>query len=1125
MTLLRLALAARKWKRTTQIALLLAVATTTTILTGALLVGDSVNGSLRDLILGRLGRIDQLILTEVFFKENLGDQLEHDNEFSQQGLHAESAILALGSLKNPTRPRIVSSVTVFGCADSFWRFGEAESVAPPQADQIVLTDRLASEAFLDARVGDRIIMQLGRPQQIPAESPLGRKTETVRRRVWTVSAIVSTDGIGGFSLRPSQTRPLNAFVARSELADMLDQSGKANLLLVGRQQGEASPRLAEDISPLATELGDYGLRLKRIFTDVEEHNGYIDLTSEQMMLPAKVQDAAAKVWIGPDEPQEVFTYLANWIQAGSRRIPYSTVTAVDSIDSIGPLLRDDGHAVQLEKDQIILNRWAAEELQAQPGDRIEITYFDPVTTHGRVEEKTAAFHLHSIVPLYDDQQRPTLANDRHLTPELAGVTDQASMDDWDPPFPFDASRVRAQDESYWDNYRATPKAFISQQAGEVLWGSRFGDITSLRVPKSKTESAEAARLRLQRSLQQELSRSDTFAFRNIRNELLRAAGGTTPFGVLFLSFSIFLIVSSLLLLTLLFRLDVDQRSAEWSLLAAVGFSSRRIIHLLCLETLLLVGAGGGLGTICGILYAAIMVFGLRTWWVQAVATPFVHLHVTPWGLCSGFVASGIVCFATILWSFSLQRRSMLQGQFAASSQTRATINTSNKLYCWSAFGLLFASLSVVAAIVGPSSRQTGLFFAAGSSTLLSAITLFGGFLHRLGSERGNPRMRSLVRFAGVCLSRQPQRSVLTIALVGAATFMIVAVSAFRLQQTNRGNFNLLAESALPLYFDLASRDGREEYGLDQVSDGLLEKTNIVSLRARGGDDASCLNLYRARQPRLLGIPRKMPRDFFAEDLGPQSWSVLGRDLGLDASGKSIVPVVIDQNTARYGLGLYGGVGEQFEITDQSLKTTYQIVALLKNSFFQGSLLVSEAALLDLYPETEGYQYFLIETFPENVLAVTTLLEDQLGDFGFDVESISDRLAMLYGVQNTYLTAFQTLGGLGLLLGTLGLFAVQVRNILSRRHEFALQQALGFSTRRLSVLLILEIMFLLVAGLVSGVIAAGISILPYLLGGEIQIPLFATSGLLVLLIMVGLSAGLLSMRQLLKALPIAVLRGE
>ena len=1124
MTLLRLALAAQKWKRTTRVALLLAVATTTTILTGALLVGDSVNGSLRDLILSRLGRIDRLILTEVLFREELCNQLQQSADFRQRGMQAESAILARGSLKNPARSMIVSGVTVFGCDDSFWQLGEAGPTKPPQGDQIVLTDRLASRTYLDARIGDRIIVQLGRPQQIPAESPLGRKMETVRRRVWTVSDIVSTDGFGGFSLSPNQTRPLNAFVARAELADMLDQSGKANLILVGRQRGAAPPCLEENAMEITPELTDYGLRLQFVPTSAAAGSGYIDLTSEQMMLPEAVQAAAEKVWTGADQPQATFTYLANWISAGSKRIPYSTVTAIDSIKSLGPLLRADGDPVQLADDEIVLNSWAAEKLQAQPGDRIEITYFDPVTTHGRVEEKTAEFRLHSIVPLFDGQQRATLANDRQLTPELSGVTDQASIDAWDPPFPFDASRVREQDELYWDDYRATPKAFISQRAGETLWSSRFGNLTSLRVPKSKTESAEAAQLRLHRSLQAELSRSGTFAFRDIRGELLRAAGGTTPFGVLFLCFSMFLIFSSLLLLSLLVRLDVDQRAAEWSLLAAVGFQPKRIFQLVCLETFFLVGAGGVVGTLLGILYAATMAHGLRTWWVQAVATPFVHLHVSGLGLASGFVAGGLVCFLAILWSFSSQRRAIQRRGLVAQAHTLASRNVSKRLFRWATFSLLVAVFAVTVAIFGPPSLRTVLFFAAGSSTLLFAITGFGGQLHRLGAERGHHRMQSLFRFAGVCLSRQPQQSVLTIALVAVATFMILSVSAFRIEQNKEGRFNLLAESALPLYFDLASSDGREEYGLNREPDGLLGKTQVVSLRVRGGDDASCLNLYRARHPRIIGVPPTMPHDFFADDLGVDQWGVLLQDLPADAEGNRIVPVVLDQNTARYGLGLYGGVGEQFELTDQSRKTTFQVVALLRNSFFQGSLLVSEDSLLDLYPETEGYRYFLIDTAPDNALAVTTLLEEELADYGFDVEPIADRLAMLFGVQNTYLTAFQALGGLGLLLGTLGLLAVQFRNIFSRRHEFALQQALGFSPHRLSILLIIETIFLLVTGLVAGILAASIAILPYLVDGEVRVPLFATSGL-ILLFIVGLSVGLISIRRMLKAVPVVALRGE
>ena len=1125
MNLLRLALSGWKLNRSTNIALLLAVATTTTVLTGALLVGDSVTGSLRDLILGRLGRVDQMVLTDVFFGENLSAQLQNRADFNQNGMLAESVILARGSLKNPGQERIVSEVTVFGCDDSFWQLGEGGPVVPPQSGEIVLTDRLASKAYLDARVGDRVIVQLGQPQLIPGESPLGRKTETVRRRAWNVVGIVSADGIGGFSLSPSQQRPLNAFVGRTELAEMLDQHGKVNLLLIGREQRDSDSSFSVNTVLLSPQLKDYGLELQSITKKSEDSGGYTDLTAERMMLPRDIQVAAEKVWTEKDKPQAALTYLANWIKAGSRSIPYSTVTAIDSIEAIGPLLLPDGRPLLLADDEIVLNSWAAKELDAQPGDPVEITYFDPETTHGQVEERTADFRLHSIVSLYDAEKNPTLVNDRNLTPELAGVTDQESIDAWDPPFPFDATRVRDQDESYWDHYRATPKAFISRQRGDSLWGSRFGNLTSLRVPRSKAETPSAAQLRLQSRLEEELNRSERFAFRDLRKELLGAAGGTTPFGLLFLCFSLFLIVSSLALLTLLFRLDVDQRATEWSLFSAIGFTRARILQLLFLQTFFLVGAGGIIGLACGIIYAAIMVFGLQTWWVQAVTTPFVHLHLSFGSIVSGYVASGVACFLAILWSFRLQRRATLQWRLSSNSEMHSSLTSSQHLSWWCTFFFLLTSVFVIVAIFGPPFLRTGLFFGAGSSALLTGITFLGGLLHRIGADRQNQGMKSLYRLVGVSLSRQPQRSLLTIGLVGAATFMIVAVSAFRLEQRNQGQFSLIAESVLPLYFDLGTVAGREEYGLTDRTEGSLENTTFVSLRAHGGDDASCLNLYRARQPKLLGVPREMPADFFVEDLGDKSWNILGSDLGDDESGKRIVPVVLDQNTARYGLGLYGGVGEQFEVKEQDRTTTFQVVALLKNSFFQGALLLGEDELLRLYPETEGYQYFLIDASEAALPETATMLEDQLADFGFDVQPVADRLAMLYGVQNTYLAAFQTLGGLGLLLGTLGLLAVQVRNIFSRRHEFALQQALGFSNRRLSLMLIFENMFLLSSGLLLGMASACVAILPHLLDEGIRVPLFATSGLLMLVLLIGLSVGLFSVRQLLRAVPIAILRGE
>ena len=75
-----------------------------------------------------------------------------------------------------------------------------------------------------------------------------------------------------------------------------------------------------------------------------------------------------------------------------------------------------------------------------------------------------------------------MANDPHLTPEVRGITDQKSIDDWEVPFTIDYERIRPADDEYWEDYGTTPKAFISLAAGVRLWGSRFGRATSYRIP-------------------------------------------------------------------------------------------------------------------------------------------------------------------------------------------------------------------------------------------------------------------------------------------------------------------------------------------------------------------------------------------------------------------------------------------------------------------------------------------------------------------------------------------------------------------------------------------------------------------------------------------------------------------
>jgi ABC-type antimicrobial peptide transport system permease subunit len=81
------------------------------------------------------------------------------------------------------------------------------------------------------------------------------------------------------------------------------------------------------------------------------------------------------------------------------------------------------------------------------------------------------------------------------------------------------------------------------------------------------------------------------------------------------------------------------------------------------------------------------------------------------------------------------------------------------------------------------------------------------------------------------------------------------------------------------------------------------------------------------------------------------------------------------------------------------------------------------------------------------------------------------------VENTYLSTFQSLGGLGLLLGTIGLAAVMFRNVLERRRELALLRAVGYNRRRVSQMILAEAVLLLGAGLGAGVLSALLAVVP------------------------------------------------
>src|SRR5262249_51542663 len=148
----------------------------------------------------------------------------------------------------------------------------------------------------------------------------------------------------------------------------------------------------------------------------------------------------------------------------------------------------------------------------------------------------------------------------------------------------------------------------------------------------------------------------------------------------------------------------------------------------------------------------------------------------------------------------------------------------------------------------------------------------------------------------------------------------------------------------------------------------------------------------------------------------------------------IVPVFGDMNTLQYSLHV--GPGSIVELRDgNNRKFQARIDGMFDGSIFQGVLLMSERNFQRLFPQRTGFQYFLIDTPPGRADDVGHWLESHVP--GLDADRVGDRLADFLAVQNTYLSTFQALGGLGLLLGTLGLGTVLLRNVLERRSEIAL----------------------------------------------------------------------------------------
>jgi len=1098
------------------LAVMLGAAIATAVLTGALLVGDSVRGSLRDLTLNRLGKIDHALISNRFFRQDLAANLTSSERFKEYFDNAVPAVLLTGSAAHATTKACASNINLLGVDQQFITLFEPDSsrywdeffLKNFEQGFPVIAINEALQKELGAKLGEHLLIYIQQSSEIPRETLLGSRetADLVKTIRFKVTHIISNHSVGRFGLRPHQNLPQNAYVSLANLQRALEQKQKVNSLLVSRRNTtsvDSLDRVLQEILRENIQLRDFGVL-------IQPHENFVAIESSEIILSPIIVNAVNAVSAELNLPvQPILTYLANTIELNGRLLPYSTISATTFpvAASFGELNLINGSSITtLADDEILLNKWAAQDLEANIGDTVKITYY-AVGSREQLLTQSHNFRVTGITAMNG------FGIDSTLTPEFPGIQDAENMQSWEPPFPVDLNLIRPQDEAYWDKYRATPKAFVLLKTGQKLWRSRFGNLTSMRVGTTANNNGEDFLTQLQTALLAKIKPEQMeFVFQPVKQQGLMAAEGTTDFGILFIGFSWFLIASAALLVGMLFRLSVEQRAKEIGILLAVGYPTRDVRRQLLKEGSVLVGIGGLLGLAGAIAYAAILMLGLRTWWIDAIGAPSLFLHVNVTSLMIGYIAAIIVTMFSIVWTLrqleKIPAPALLHGVTSSEQMTRPRFSKTVALI---AFGL--AGVMMVLANFSGEASAAGWFFGSGTCLLIAGLALLSLWFRQL--RRGKQRHLGFMRIMGMAIrygGRNPGRSMLCAALVACACFIIVAVAANRREageealakNSGAGGFSLVAKSDISVHYDLNTTEARNELGFDETAAEILNAVRIFPLRLLPGDDASCLNLYQPQKPRVLGVSSdQMARGGFEfRELSDaafkeQPWRLLEKEIAPD-----IIPAFGDYNSVLWILHL--GLGKDLVMRNnlgQEIKLRF--VGLFERSVFQSEVLISENNFLKHFPGVTGYSYFLIETSADQTEAVAQMLEQNLRDYGFDASSTRAMLENFQAVENTYLSVFQTLGGLGLLLGTFGLGIILIRNVIERRGELAVLRAIGFRRSTLTMILLIENGFLILTGICIGSIAALVAVSPHLASGSAQVPWLSIGITLLAVIFVGL----------------------
>ena len=1039
------------------------------VITGSLVVGDSVRTTLIKRVTERLGDTETIIFSRNSFLE---DKILESNVFDNG---KRGILLTNGFVSHDGK---LIPVFVWGVDDMSITKGSARI-------NIALYNEMGNRTLLnkiEARQPDAIVLRLPATGLVPSGSLFVTENYTVGMRL-EYDGIVDVKQGGNISLKNEQTIPFNIFVNRCELAEVMKIERKINLILANKEINTSDMEQAWDYSLS-------GISVNHIETEQKSKSDihanfkadFIEITSDRIFLQREVVETICS---NNHIPNRLFSYLANSIEkenasndeqeVATRRpslgkqgasIPYSFVTAMD---------RYKGEFLQ--PDEIILSDYSANRLDAQKDDMLKITYFTSKDLK-TLQTRAVTLRVKKIVPLSE------LLDDKTLSAEFPGLTDVETCTDWDSDLPINMDLITDEDEKYWELYRSAPKAIIAYNAVAGDWSNEYGIATAVRLSDTDTNNR-------MENVAPNLSelRPGMFGIQLIypRAAGIFAAKNGVDFSSLFLALGCFIIFSAMLLLIVPLSEMLTQRKQEISLLKALGFPTKRIAKLIWRESAPVVFTASIAGIIAGIIYTSLIMWLLGNLWKGATHTGgfsvYPDLKTLIIGSLIGFGISFVILYRTI--KRNLKEKRLLH--YVHNEREKAFLEVSVTRKKMSA--ILSICITIGLTVINILFLNAVVLFVITGLIILATATIVGDYIIcRKGSAHtGGLNAKKLIWGTLYANKKQVMLSFFALA---TGVFIVFSVGLNRKGfensaqlRTGTGGYSLWCESSVPVYHNMMTHEGREKLSLTS----LPADVEILQCLRLSADDASCLNLNKVITPTVLGVDMTALSESDLQ-IEQNIYSLNSKEAikmfqPQIASTSPIspssppYPALVDATVLTWSLGMKLGDTLFYE-NGRGQSIAIQLAGILPNTIFQGHILIDKRFFSKIWEETTGSEVFLLKTAESEKEEVKSLLSQALNEYGIRITTTNERLKQFNSVSDTYLTIFMTLGGLGLLLGIMSFIIVIRKSLAARRNEIELYKTLGFTKDKIEKTLYKENLivplYAITTGIISSLVGIGIS---------------------------------------------------